>query len=83
MAYGGVFLMLSVTFNALWIYASKGKRLLHDHISDEVISRRLRRSLLGIVLYGAAIPLALVSAWISIGIYVGLALLYLIPTGED
>jgi hypothetical protein len=34
------------------------------------------------VLYGAGIPLALISPWLTLGLYVVLSMLYLLPLNE-
>jgi uncharacterized membrane protein len=80
--YGGAFTVTAIIFNAIWLYASVGRRLLHKHVSDARIQTRTRRSLMGPLFYGASLPLAFISPWISIGLYSALALLYLIPLQE-
>ena len=55
---------------------------MHTGLNDEAIARRSRRFLVGPLLYGASVPLAFVSPWISIAIYIALALIYIRPTGD-
>ncbi len=83
MFYGATFTAIAVAWNALWLYVSHGRRLIQPDVSDDRIRTRTRRNLMGPILYGLTVPLALLSAWISIAIYAGLALLYLLPTGEN
>jgi uncharacterized membrane protein len=80
--YGGTFTVMALIFNAIWLYASVGRRLLHEHVTQVRIQTRTRRSALGPIFYGGSLPLALISPWIAIGIYTVLALLYLIPLNE-
>lgn len=82
MFYGGTFTVIAVLFNALWLYASHGRRLIRPDVSEAAIAARTRRYLPGPVLYGVTVPLALISAWISIGIFGALVLFYLLPSGE-
>ena len=80
--YGGTFTVTAIIFNAIWLYASVGRRLLRSHVSEARIQTRTKRSLMGPLFYGVSLPLAFISPWISIGIYTTLALLYLIPLQE-
>jgi len=77
--YGGTFTFTAVCFNALWLYASRGRRLIDPHISDARIRSRTLRYLPGPLLYGAGLPLAFVTPWLTFGLYAGLAGLYLLP----
>src|SRR5438105_5960723 len=77
--YGGAFTAIALCWNALWLYASASRRLIDTHVSDSRISFRTRRNLAGPIGYGGSLPLALISPWLSLAIYVGMALLYLAP----
>jgi uncharacterized membrane protein len=77
--YGGTFFVTAVFFNALWLYAASGRRFIDEHIGDARVRLRTRRFALGPLLYGATLPLALASPWISLAIYVIMAVLYLLP----
>jgi uncharacterized membrane protein len=81
-ALGATFLVAAIFYNAIWRYASSDRRLLNSWVSDTRIRKRNRNYLLGPVLYGAAIPLAFISPWISLAIIGGLAVLFLIPPPE-
>jgi uncharacterized membrane protein len=80
--YGGTLTVTAVMFNILWLYASAGNRLIDRHVSDARLLLRTRRYVLGPVSYGLTLPLALISPWISLAIYVGLSILYLLPLNE-
>lgn len=83
MLYGATFTAIGLVWNALWLYASHGRRLLDHGVSEARVRVRTQRTLLGPALYGVTVPLALVSAWISIAMYAFLAVLYLLPTAEN
>jgi uncharacterized membrane protein len=58
------------------------ERVIIANESDSVVAEavgRERKGKLSLVLYIAAIPLAFVSPWIAAGLYVFVALLWLIP----
>ena len=65
--YGGTFTVNAIFFNALWLHA---------------VSRRTRRFMVGPAAYGITIPLAFVTPWASLALYVGYAVLYLLPSGD-
>jgi uncharacterized membrane protein len=79
---GGVFTVSALCFNLLWLHAYFHRELIDDHVSEERLRRRTRRYILGPALYGVTIPLAFISPWISIGLFIVYAVLYLLPAGE-
>jgi uncharacterized membrane protein len=80
--YGGTFLFTAVLFNVLWYYASWDRRLLMPTVSDTRIRKRKTRYIFGPVLYGLALPLAIVSPFAALGTYVFLAAMFLLPIEE-
>jgi uncharacterized membrane protein len=80
--YGGTLVVCAIFFNALWLYASRGRRLIDPHISDQRIRQRTQRFLLGPTLYSLSLALAFVSPWISLWLYVGLAAIYFLPVSD-
>jgi uncharacterized membrane protein len=75
-AYGVVLFMCAVAFTVL------ARTLVRLHGPHSALARALGRDMkarMSLALYGAAIPLAFLSRWISLGIYIGLAVLWLIP----
>ena len=77
--YGGVMTSLAVMFNLVWRYAASNRRLLVPGISDEAIAKSSRNYLAGPVVYGAATLIAFVEPFLSLGIYAGLAVYWLLP----
>ncbi len=82
LTYGCTFVVIAIFFDALWLYASSGMRLIDDHVSETRVLSRTRRYLPGPLLYGVTLPLAFISPWISFGIYAGLAVFWLLPLNE-
>ena len=82
LVYGSTFLVIAIAFQLLWLYASSGRRLIDEHVSDARVRSRTIRYLPGFVFYVVALPLAFVSPWISLAIYAGLALFFLLPMPE-
>jgi uncharacterized membrane protein len=83
LAYGATFTVTAVVFNAMWLYAAVMNRSLIDaHISDARVRSRTRRYLFGPALYGAGLPLALVSPWLSMALWIALAVFFLLPLNQ-
>lgn len=58
------------------------RALLNIHARDSALARAIKRTykeVLSLVLYTAAIPLAFLSAWIALGLYVLVAVIWFIP----
>jgi uncharacterized membrane protein len=79
--YGLTFVALSVMFNALWLWAAYRRRLIEPDVPQPRVDARTRRSLLGIPSYALATLLAFWSPEVSIALYGGIALSYLLPGG--
>jgi uncharacterized membrane protein len=74
--YGGVLLCTACAYFILT------RTLLSHHEKDSTLARALGRDLKGklsVVVYVAAIPLAFVQSWIACGLYVLVAIIWLIP----
>ena len=74
--YGVVLLLAGFAYNLL------SRSLIALHGKDSKLARAVGRDLKGLAslaLYAAAIPLAFVGAWIAFGIYVLVAVIWLIP----
>jgi len=82
LAYGGTFTVTAIVFNALWLYAATHKTMIDAHVSDERIRSRTRRFIGGPLLYAAGLPLAFVSPWLSIALWVALTAFFLLPLNE-
>jgi uncharacterized membrane protein len=81
-AYGTTFVVIAVFFDALWLYASSGMRLIDSHVSEARVRSRTRRYIGGPLYYAVTIPLAFLSPWISLAIFAGLAVFWLLPLNE-
>jgi uncharacterized membrane protein len=81
LVYAGTMTMMGITFGLLWTYASRGRRLLGDALSDAEITTRTRRFTIGAPLYGVSVVVALFSAPASLAIIAALALYYALPQG--
>ncbi len=78
--YGGTLFFLGIFHNLIWWYAAYSA-----HLTSPSLSAHKRRALTltwlgGPVLYGAAVALALIDPRLSIGMFVLLGILYLLPT---
>ncbi len=82
LTYGVTLLVIGACFQMLWIYASRNRRLIDEHVSDARVRSRTIRFLPGFAVYIAALPLAFVSPWISLALYGLLALFFLVPMSE-
>jgi uncharacterized membrane protein len=82
LVYAGTFTTTATLFNAIWLYASRGNRLIDRHTSAARVRSRTMRYLPGPFLYAAGLPLAFVMPWLTLGLYVILAVLYLLPLQE-
>ncbi len=76
-AYGGTFVVAGVAYNLLWRTAIAGRRLLRAGASEERIQAMTRSYRLGVPLYLAATAGAFVSVYITVGICVGLWVLWI------
>ncbi len=80
--YGGAQTVIAIFFNLLWLYAATGRRLIDEHVSDTRLRSRTRRYLAGPLSYGITIPVAFISPWLAVGIWIALAVFYLLPLNE-
>jgi uncharacterized membrane protein len=80
--YSGWFLLTALTYNLLWRYPSRGRRLLEPEASPRSVAEITRRFNLGPPSYLLAFILAFVSTAASLVVLLLLALLYVLP-GAD
>ena len=64
----------------LCLVSASGHRLLYEGVPDDLVRRVNRSFLFGPLTYGVAALIALANSWISLAIYAGLALYWLLPT---
>ncbi len=79
-AYGITGTLVAVSFNVLWRYAASGRRLIKASASPRTVDGITRSYLPGPFLYAAATTLALVSPYVSAGLYAAIALFYVIES---
>lgn len=76
---GGVFVLTAIVFNALWRYASHGRRMIADHVPQDVIDAQTRQYHLGPLFYFASLLLAIVSPLLSVGVNLAMAVFFALP----
>ena len=82
-AYGGAMTVTAIGFGLLWFYPVIRGSFIDPAVSAARIRTRSLRFLPGTPLYAITVPLALyVSYKASLAVYVGLAILYLLPLTE-
>lgn len=79
-AYGLNFTAMAICYGALWFYASIGRRLLKDDADPRVVSGISRSFAPGSLMYGAATLSALLSAYLAVGLFAAIALLYVVES---
>jgi uncharacterized membrane protein len=75
-AYGITMTVMAVFFLCIWLYASRGFRLLKDDADERMVSGITRAYLPGSPIYLAATLLALVSPIASVAVFAAIALFY-------
>jgi uncharacterized membrane protein len=77
--YSATFVLIAVAYNALWWYAARRGRLLHEDADQEAVRTISRRYLLGPIAYAVSFALAFVNAWASLAVHGFLAAFYILP----
>ncbi len=81
--YGATMTVTSIGFGVLWFYPVLRGGFIDPSVSAARIRTRSLRFLPGTPLYGITVPIALfVSYQVSLVMYAGLAILYLLPISE-
>ncbi|HEX4525853.1 MAG TPA: TMEM175 family protein [Gaiellaceae bacterium] len=78
--YGLTNVLMAVVFNAVWFYASIGRRLIRADADQRTISGITRAFRPGVPLYALATLSALVSSWLALALFAGLAIFYLLES---
>jgi uncharacterized membrane protein len=71
-----------IAFGAGVAYYILARSLVRVHGNDSALARALgsdRKGVLSVVLYGAGVPLAFVSIWVSLALYVTVSVIWLVP----
>jgi uncharacterized membrane protein len=80
LAYGATMTAMSICYITLWLYASRGGRLLRSDYNPRTVSGITRSYLPGTPLWLTATLLAFVSPLLSVAIFGGIALFYVIES---
>ena len=78
--YGLTNVLMALMFNAVWFYASIGRRLIRSDADQRMISGISRAFRPGVPLYALATLSALVSSWLALALFAGLAVFYLLES---
>ena len=74
--YTGAYVLIAITFNVLWRYCAKGRRLIKSSAHDHQLERITRSYLNGPIFYGAAFLASFFNLYLSISICVALAIYF-------
>jgi uncharacterized membrane protein len=74
--YGLSSIAMSIGFHAVWLYASRGRRLLAPDADHRLVSGITRSFLPGVPLYTLATLSCLISPWLGAALYAAIALFY-------
>ena len=77
--YGLTMVAIAVMFNLVWWYAASRGRLLVPGLDPEALARTSRSYLVGPIVYGVAVLVAPLNAFVSLSIYAALAVYWLLP----
>jgi uncharacterized membrane protein len=78
--YGLAMTLTAIMYQLLWFYAALGRRLIAESADQRMISGITRAFLPGVPLYVLGMLSALVSSWLSVGLYAGIALFYVVES---
>lgn len=81
LVYAGTMAGMGITFSALWIYATRRRRLVAEWLSDDQIRARTARFVLGAPLYLVAMAASSIAAVVSVAIIGVLAVYYAFAAG--
>jgi uncharacterized membrane protein len=70
----------SLVSQAIWLYASRGRRLVNEDISPDIVSEISRKNLTGALIYACAIAASFVSLPLSIGLLLLAPVLFVLPS---
>jgi uncharacterized membrane protein len=80
LAYGFTLTVTAVLFNAIWLYASRRRRLLREDANPRLVTGITRSYLPGPWIYLASTLVALASPTASVVLYMAIALLYVLES---
>jgi uncharacterized membrane protein len=79
-AYGLTMVLMAAVYNLLWFYAAKGRRLIAADADQRTVTGISRAFMPGVPIYAIATLSALLSSWLSVGLYVAIALFYVLES---
>jgi len=80
LAYGATMTVMAICYITLWLYATRGRRLLREDSDPRTVRGITRSYLPGVPLYLTATLLALASPLASVALFAAIALFYLIES---
>ena len=81
--YSLVMVFIAAMFIALWLWASRGNRLIDPRTPADVVRARTRRFLPGVPIYLATAGVSLVNPYVGLVMLGALAVFFLLPYGSD
>ena len=75
LTYGGTMFVIAIAYNTLWRYV-KARGLLRDDLPDAAVRGVTRAYNRAFVVYAAALLLSFFNAWLSIAVWIGLAVFF-------
>jgi uncharacterized membrane protein len=78
--YGLTMVLMAVLYNVLWFYAARGRRLIAANADQRTVTGISRAFMPGVPIYAIATLSALLSSWLSVGLYVAIALFYVLES---
>ena len=81
--YGGTLMVAGSSLVGHWAYATRGHRLINADVTPTAISSIRNRVAFGLAVYATATIIGVVDTRISLAMFVGMPLLYLVPTSID
>jgi len=80
--YTGVALLTACLYLAVWEYASRNRRLIDPRLGPHLLKTITVRNRIGPLLFGACFVLAFVNVWASLGLFILIAVLFLVSTPQ-
>jgi len=78
--YGLCLTLTAIMYQAIWFYASVGRRLIAAEADQRMISGITRAFLPGVPIYALAMLSALLSSWLSVALYAAISAFYVIES---
>ena len=80
LAYGVTLTLTAIFFNAIWRYAAWGRRLIREDADERVVTGISRSYVPGPLIYFGATVVALLNPWLSVALFVLIALFYVLES---